>query len=70
MRNLMKTLIKSLPQLFHISVLLCVCQLFYSTVGLQIFSGDSHYRCRQTLKPVDGDWKIVEDDFRMCGGLH
>ncbi len=49
MRNLIKTLVKSLPQLFHLSVLLIVCQLFYATVGLQIWSGQSHYRCRQTL---------------------
>ena len=19
---------------------------------------------------MDGDWKIVEDDFRVCGGIH
>ena len=70
MRNLIKTLVKSLPQLFHLSVLLIVCQLFYATVGLQIWSGQTHYRCRQTLQPFDGDWKVVENDLRVCGGLH
>lgn len=22
------------------------------------------------MAPVDGDWKVVDDDFRVCGGFH
>ena len=29
-----------------------------------------HYRCRETEHPVDGDWKVVEDDERICGAFH
>ena len=35
-----------------------------------MWEGITHFRCRQTLHPVDGDWLVVEDDNRICGGAH
>lgn len=29
-----------------------------------------HFRCRETLHPVDGDWKVVKGDNRICGSFH
>ena len=29
-----------------------------------------NYRCRQTKYPTDGDWKVIENDDRICGSFH
>jgi len=44
---------------------ICVFAIF----AIQIWRGDIHYRCRETLRPVDGDWKVVKGDFSNCGGF-
>lgn len=31
------------------------------------WNGKTHYRCRETPKPVNGDWMLVEGDERPCG---
>lgn len=68
MSTIIEIISKSLLQLFHLSVLLFTCQIFYATVGLQIWSGMIHNRCRLTPTPIDGDWLPVPNDYRVCGG--
>ena len=35
-----------------------------------MWEGVTHYRCRQTKYPEDGDWKVVDNDDRLCGSFH
>ena len=35
-----------------------------------MWGGIIHNRCRKTPHPVDGDWKVVEGDTRICGSFH
>ena len=35
-----------------------------------MWGGIMHFRCRQTPHPIDGDWKVVESDKRLCGSFH
>ena len=70
MRELVITLLDSIMQLTNILILLVFCLLIFAILGLQIWPGLTHYRCRQTPEPVDGDWLVVAGDFRVCGGVH
>ena len=70
MRELVTTLLESLMQLTNILILLVFCLLIFAILGLQIWPGLTHYRCRLTEAPVNGDWAVVDGDFRICGGVH
>ena len=35
-----------------------------------MWAGAFHYRCRETPRPVNGDWPVVKEDFRTCGSYH
>ncbi len=35
-----------------------------------MWGGAIHYRCRETPRPVDGDWPVIKGDFRTCGSYH
>ena len=38
----------------------------FAILGISQWRGLSHYRCRITEFPVDGDWLAVEDDLQLC----
>jgi hypothetical protein len=42
----------------------------FSILGINLFSGLIHYRCRLTQTPVNGDWIADPTDLRLCGGYH
>jgi hypothetical protein len=35
-----------------------------------MWEGILNYRCRKTKYPVDGDWEIVDNDYRICGSFN
>lgn len=35
-----------------------------------MWGGVTNYRCRQTERPVDGDWLVVVGDVKLCGGFN
>jgi hypothetical protein len=39
----------------------------FAILGVSLWAGKLHYRCRETETPVNGDWKVVEKDIRVCG---
>jgi hypothetical protein len=70
MKILVATLLASVVQLSNI---LCLAVFFFgifAILGMSLWSGRMHMRCRQTSSPVNGDWKVVVGDYRLCGGLH
>ena len=64
------TLFDSIYKLMNILILDIFFILIYATYGLTLWGGVTHYRCRETVTPVDGDWKIVAGDDRLCGAFH
>ena len=62
MKILVNTLLNSVSQLSNILVLDTFFILTFAIFGLQMWEGVTHYRCRQTKYPENGDWKVVEDD--------
>jgi hypothetical protein len=44
--------------------------LTFAIFGLQMWGGVLHFRCRETPHPVDGDWKVVNGENRICGAFH
>lgn len=45
----------------------------FATYGITLWSGLTHYRCRQTPFPVDGDWLPVYEPpgfETTCGGIN
>jgi len=70
MKLLIGTLFSSVQQVSNILVLNFYFILIFAIFGLHMWQGVAHYRCRQTKYPVDGDWKVVEGDSRVCGSFH
>jgi hypothetical protein len=70
MKILVNTLIQSSGQLIYIIVLDMFFILTFAIFGLQMWGGVIHFRCRETPHPVDGDWKVVNGDDRICGSFH
>ena len=64
------TLFDSVYNLTNILILDTFFILIYATFGLAIWGGVSHYKCRQTKYPENGDWKVIEDDHHVCGAFH
>ena len=67
MKILVSTLLKSLAQLGEIIVFAIFFFLIFSILGVSIWAGSIHYRCRETEFPVGGDWVAVESDIELCG---
>lgn len=42
----------------------------FAIIGVNLFSGLQHNRCRLTPEPVDGDWIADPTDLKACGGFH
>lgn len=70
MKILVNTLLYSVSQLSNILIVDTFFILIFAIFGLQMWEGAMHYRCRQTKYPENGDWKVVQDDRRLCGSQH
>uniref|UniRef100_A0A7S3IWC4 Ion transport domain-containing protein n=1 Tax=Strombidium inclinatum TaxID=197538 RepID=A0A7S3IWC4_9SPIT len=70
MKLLVNTLLNSVRQLSNILVLDNFFILTFAIFGLQMWQGTMHQRCRETERPVNGTWPIVQDDLRICGSFH
>lgn len=70
MKLLVNTLLYSVFELSNILILNTFFIFTFAIFGLQMWEGVMHFRCRQTPHPVDGDWKVIEDDERICGAFH
>ena len=69
MRTLISTILSSLAQLGEILILFGIVFFIFSILGVSLWSGKIHYRCRQTPEPVNGTWPVVEGDNQLCGGF-
>jgi len=62
MKELVITLLESVYQLTNIFILIEFALLLFSILGVQVWRGLTHFRCRTTQEPVDGAWPIAEDN--------
>lgn len=70
MKLMVSTLFNSLSQLSYILILDNYFIMIFAFFGHALWQEVMHYRCRQTPTPVDGDWKVVEGDNKVCNGFH
>ena len=63
MQLLMETLFQSTRYLGGILGLAIFFFSIFAILGISQWRGLSHYRCRQTEFPINGDWLPVQDDF-------
>ena len=64
-RILIGTLLASVSQLGGVLSLALFFFLIFAILGVNLFAGLTHFRCRQTPEPVDGDWVPVNGDKRV-----
>ena len=38
----------------------------FAILGVSLWDGKIHYRCYETELPVNGVWKVIEDDIDLC----
>ena len=67
MKLLVDTLFQSLAALSGIMGLAVFFFTIFAILGISQWRGLTHYRCRITEFPVDGDWQVVPDDMQLCG---
>lgn len=67
MKILVSTLISSLAQLGEIIIFALFFFLIFSIMGVSLWAGSIHYRCRETEYPENGDWIAVSSDTQLCG---
>jgi len=65
MRTLISTIMSSLAQLSEILVFSCIVFFIFSILGVALWTGDVHFRCRLTENPVGGDWQVVPGDTQL-----
>lgn len=66
-RILIGTLLASVSQLGGVLSLALFFFLIFAILGVNLFTGLTHFRCRITKSPVDGNWPVVQNDTRICG---
>jgi len=62
MRILVNTLLSSVVQLSNILALAVFFFAIFAILGISLWSGLIHQRCRVTPAPIDGDWLVVPGD--------
>lgn len=65
MKSIISTMIKSLTKLGEIMIVAVIFFYIFSILGVSLWYGDIHYRCRQTPAPVNGDWVAYANDTRI-----
>jgi hypothetical protein len=63
----MDAFVKSFMRLGPILIPLIFVMLYYSIVGLHLFSGVTENRCRESHEPEDGKWPAVLEIKFLCG---
>ncbi|KAL4124998.1 hypothetical protein PRIC2_008589 [Phytophthora ramorum] len=63
MKKLVSALLKSIPELLTVVAFLCFLFFLYGVIGVQLWSGVLHPRCRLTPFPLQLDPNITNDDF-------
>ena len=66
MKVLVDTLFKSMMSLSGIMGLAIFFFTIFAILGISQWRGLTHFRCRITEAPVDGDWLTVEGDTQSC----
>lgn len=66
-RKILSIVMKSIYDIKEILLITLLLVYIYSIAGVVLWTGDIHYRCRITPTPVNGDWKVIENDTRPCG---
>jgi len=66
-RILIGTLLASVSQLGGVLSLALFFFLIFAILGVNLFAGLTHFRCRETSEPVGGDWVPFSNDTRICG---
>ena len=67
LKSIISTIFLSMSSLGEIMVLAILYFYIFAILGVSLWHGEIHYRCRQTPEPVNGDWAVVEGDERLCG---
>jgi hypothetical protein len=62
MKILISTLLSSVAQLGGVAVLALFFFTIFAILGVSLWAGSIHRRCRLTQFPVDGDWPVDEED--------
>jgi hypothetical protein len=67
MRQLIESLLSSLPNLGSAVLFMVFVFLLFGILGVQLFSGRMHYRCRLTEEPLSDDtWPFDETFESLC----
>ena len=66
MKILISTLLASVAQLGSVLVLAIFFFTIFAILGVSLWAGKVHHRCRITEFPVDGDWEVDPADTRLC----
>jgi hypothetical protein len=66
MKILISTLLASVAQLGGVLVLAIFFFTIFAILGVSLWVGKIHYRCRLTEFPVDGDWIADPNDNLLC----
>jgi hypothetical protein len=69
MKILISTLLASLAQLGGVLVLAVFFFTIFAILGVSLWSGQNHQRCRLTEFPVNGDWQVDPQDQRLCSDI-
>lgn len=67
LKNQVTTLLTSFSEMGNAAFFILFGMLLFSILGLQQFSGITHYRCRLTEKPINAKhWPKSEIHTRVC----
>ena len=67
MKILVSTLLASFKQLGEILTFASFLFLIFAILGVTLFEGKIHYRCRETPYPENQNWVAIPTDERLCG---
>ena len=65
MKTLVSTVISSMFGLSEILVFVALVFYIYTILGVSLWAGSTHFRCRTTPEPVNGDWPVIQSDTRV-----
>lgn len=66
MKILISTLLESVAQLGGVLVLALFFFTIFAILGISLWVGSIHKRCRLTEFPIDGDWEADPDMTSLC----
>lgn len=67
LKTQMDAFVESFPRLQTILIPLIFVMIFYSIIGIHLFSGLTEKRCRLTPEPVAGEWEVDTNIKNLCG---